>query len=140
MSDAQAPTLDQRRARHAWEAVKRVASSSNPSIGEDYAREVKRLPVRIVGAGLGHAAAFLLAKRNMQGGDANEALLCDLADWVLDKRDNPESRTKRPEASALVEEITKRDGTFLQIATDEAFAYLRWLTRFAEAELKASED
>lgn len=134
-----APTLDQRRARHAWDAVERIKNTDGP-IGSDYAREVKRLPVRIFTAGLGHAIAFLRAKGKDGGGDANAALLCDLADWVLDKRRDGASRRPAPTTAALIEAIVKGDATFLQVSTDEALAYLQWLGRFAEAELKSAEE
>ena len=131
MSDGPAPTLDQRRARHAWEAVARVKSRP----GNDqkaYRREAKRLPVRTLTAGVGHALAFLKAKNNT----ANDELLRDVADWVIDKRTRPDSPEERPRAGALIEKIVKGDGTFLQVTTDEVLAYMQWLTCFAEAELE----
>lgn len=134
------PTLDQRRARHAWDAVARVRNNSKRSSGKSYAREAKRLPVRILTAGLGHALAFLNAKAGAGRDSANVSLLRDVADWVLDKRDNPDSSAERPEPCALIERIVAGDATFLQFATDEVLAYLQWLTRFAEAEFGADED
>lgn len=132
------PTLDQRRARHAWGAVARVRNDPKRSSG--YAREAKRLPVRILTAGLGHALAFLNAKAGAGRESANVLLLCDVADWVLDKRGNPDSSADRPEPYALIEKIVAGDAAFLQFATDEVLAYLQWLTRFAEAEFGADED
>ncbi len=151
MRNGSGATLDQRRARHAWEAAARIKARSGrktdsagesrrgmePGVsGTSYAREAKRLSVRILTAGLGHALAFLKAK----SGAANEALLRDVADWVLDKRVRPDSRSERPRADALIEAIVQKDGTFLQTTTDEALAYLQWLTRFTEAEFGADED
>ncbi len=122
-------TLEQQRARHAWEAVDRAKGKN----GEDYAREAKRLPVRIMTSGLGASLAFLDAKNKTEVSD-------DLADWLLthrrlfDRGSSQESKTK-----ALKRAIVKRDADFLRHATEEAMLYLKWLTRFAEAELK-SED
>ena len=148
MRSGSGPTLDQRRARHAWEAVARIKARSVRLSTQDeeaaarlrasYAREAKRLSVRILTAGLGHALAFVNAKSG--AANANKALLCDVADWVLDKRDRPDSKSERPSADALIKKIVKKDGTFLQTATDEVLAYLQWLSRFAEAELDAGED
>ena len=101
---------------------------------EDYQRETKRLPVRILTAGLGHALAFLHAK----GGNANDALLRDVADWILNKRNDPENSEEPPTQNALIRKITEGNSTFLRVTTDETLAYLQWLTRFAEAELKMS--
>ena len=134
MNDTIGPTLDQRRARHAWEAVVRIKKRSG-KIQKAYRREAKRLPVRTLTAGVGHALAFLKAKNN----EANDELLRDAADWVIDKRRRPDSLAERPEAGALIERIVKGDGTFLQVTTDEMLAYMQWLTRFAEAELEDDE-
>ena len=142
MSAALGPTLDQRRARHAWDAVARVRDHPKArSSASSYAREAKRLPVRILTAGLGHALAFLCAKAGSgRDENANTWLLRDVADWVLDKRGNPDSAADRPAPNALIEKIVASDAAFLRITTDEVLAYMQWLTRFAEAELKADED
>lgn len=138
MSAAPGPTLDQRRARHAWDAVARVRDDPKAS---SYRREAKRLPVRILTAGLGHALAFLCAKAGSgREENANTWLLRDVADWVFDKRGNPDSAADRPAPNALIEKIVASDAAFLRITTDEVLAYMQWLTRFAEAELKADED
>ncbi len=133
MSEQNQPTLDQRRAKHAWDAVERMAKNKKNE-QEEYQRATKQLPVRILTAGLGHALAFLRAK----GRNANDALLQDLADWVLNNRNSLENSKEQPKADALIQEIIKRDSAFLRVTTDEVLAYLQWLTRFAEAELKDS--
>ena len=141
MSAASGPTLDQRRARHAWDAVARIRNDPKArSSASSYAREAKRLPVRILTAGLGHALAFLCAKAGSGKESANTALLRDIADWVLDKREKTGSSAERPKSNALIEKIVTSDAAFLQIATDEVLAYLQWLTRFAEAEFGANDD
>lgn len=124
MSGADLQTLDQRRAAHAWEKVEALGEK----VGGDYAREAKRLPVRALTSGLGHAIAFLRAKS--KDADAKERLAGDLSEWVLDRRDLP---GRPPGVGCLMEAITKGDAAFLQLATDEALAWLQWLTRFAEA-------
>lgn len=132
------PTLEQRRARHAWDAIqevletyphqtikeKRVAHEKAKKIGG----QAKKLPTRILASGLGQALAFLKAKNY-----APEVLI-RLGDWVLDKRANPQSKKPLPADKALVEAIVKGTSDFLRQATDEALAYLQWFNRFAEAE------
>lgn len=134
MNSHKEPTLDQRRAGHAWEAVARVAERSG-KLPKGYRREAKRLPVRILTAGLGHALAFARAK----GGPSGEELLQDVADWVLSKRNRPDDAAPRPAADALIEKIIKGSATDLRLYTDETLAYLEWLTRFAEAKLEDDE-
>jgi len=82
------PTLDQRRARHAWEAVMsfaKPAESGTRRYGEEakeYAREAKKLPMRVMAAGLGQALSFLLAKAKEK--KTNLRRLHDhLTDWVI---------------------------------------------------------
>ena len=66
MSDSR-PTLDQRRAQHAWQAVEQ-ARKLGPNAKKDFAREAKRLPVRIKTAGLGQALAFLKRQGEIRQG------------------------------------------------------------------------
>lgn len=134
MSSEIGPTLDQRRARHAWEAVARISESPG-KLQKAYRREAKRLPVRTLTAGLGQALAFLNAKSN----EANEELLRDISDWVLEKRRRPESGLERPKADALIEKIVEGNGVFLRTTTGEVLAYTQWLNRFSEAELEDEE-
>ena len=133
MSDSR-PTLDQRRAQHAWETVLKVKKDK-----EDFAREAKRLPVRIKTAGLGQALAFLLAKaKSDKGEDARGRLLVALGDWLLKERE----LATRPNAAdrVLIQTLINGDANLLRRATEEALLYLQWLTRFSEAELGTGEN
>jgi CRISPR-associated protein Cmr5 len=71
-------TLDQRRAAHAWKTIDAIRSDVNR---KDIVRAAKKLPVRIMTAGLGHALAFVAAKNKTK----NKAikLLESLSGWVL---------------------------------------------------------
>jgi CRISPR-associated protein Cmr5 len=132
------PTLDQRRANHAWHVVREMVAAhvkagpdGKPVANETakkFGGQAKKLPTRIMAAGLGQALAFLRAK------DYAPQLLMAIADWVLDKRGNPASSKAKPTDSALLLEIVKGTSEFLRRATDETLAYLLWLNRFAEAE------
>jgi CRISPR-associated protein Cmr5 len=119
------PTLDQRRAKHAWQAV---TTAKNEKDFKDFCMHAKRLPVRIMASGLGQALAFLKAK-----GYAPQ-LLRDIGDWVLDKRERPGSTHPKPADDELIKRIIDGNSDFLRRATDETIAYLQWLNRFAEAE------
>jgi CRISPR-associated protein Cmr5 len=127
-------TLDQRRARHAWDAILSFAKDKNAVPREyddrakEYAREAKKLPTRIMAAGLGQAVAFILAKAKKE--KPNLLRLHEhVTDWVIMKRPMP---ARNP--NSLVESIIEGDTDFLRRATDEALAYLLWLNRFADAE------
>lgn len=139
MSDNQ--TLDQRRAAHAWEAIRGLPKDSNGDYSKeakDYAREARKLPARILTAGLGPALAFLLAKAKREKKDKKqetpkepilERLHKNLTAWVIKERG-----IQAKVEGSLLESVIKGDSDFLMQATDEALAYLQWLVRFAEAE------
>jgi len=113
-------TLDQRRASHAWDVIQRTKPKSD---AKKFGGQAKKLPTRIMAAGLGQALAFLKAK-----GYAPELLL-ELSKW-MEHRLPP----KPGESKDLLERIVKGNSEFLRRATDEVMAYLLWLNRFAEAE------
>jgi CRISPR-associated protein Cmr5 len=134
-TESVAKTLDQRRAHHAWEAIISQAVREDKDgrrqydeRAKEYAREARKLPVRIMASGLGQALAFILAKAKDKKPNLRK-LHDDLTDWVIKQRpieaENPDS---------LLESILEGDADFLRRATDEALAYLQWLIRFAEAE------
>jgi CRISPR-associated protein Cmr5 len=120
-------TLDQERAKHAWEAVRFQVASPKSQEADDYAREAKKLPVRIMTAGLGQALACIVAK-SRESKPGLGKLDQDLSEWTLKRV--PASAGKR----ALLESIMEGDADFLRRATDETLAYLNWLNRFTEAE------
>lgn len=124
------PTLDQRRAKHAWAVVQRIVSSKGKGSesAKQFGRNAKKLPTRIMTSGLGQALAFLNAK------DYSQELLEALGDWVLDKRRNPQSCEPAPAKDAMLRAIVEGGAEDLRRFTDEAMAYLVWLNRFAEAE------
>lgn len=125
MSGSQ-PTLDQRRAKHAWDAVQHALKRSGHHQGQDskkFGGEARRLPMRIMMSGLGQALAFLEAKKEVPG------LLAELSDWVLANRGFGTGAGRD-----LLQAVIETDSDFLRRATDETLAYLQWLRRFADAE------
>ena len=122
----QKPTPDQRRANHAWNAI--VSLRPYDAGAKGYAGEAKKLPIRIITAGLGQALAFILAKQERK--PKLKQLHEDLTNWVISQR--PMSGAKDPQS--LLQSIIAGDADFLRQATGESLAYLSWLNRFAEAE------
>jgi CRISPR-associated protein Cmr5 len=119
-------TLDQRRAAHAWDVVQRAKKQQAVHQGQDpkkFGGQAKKLPTRIMAAGLGQALAFLKAKGYAPG------LLHELAEWMKER-----VRLRQGEPTELLERVVKGDTDFLRRATDEVLAYMAWLNRFAEAE------
>lgn len=126
-TQAARPTLDQRRASHAWQAIQGLRALDRTN-ADEYVREAKKLPVRIMTSGLGQALAFICAKaKDRKPGLAR--LHNDLTGWVITKRP---IRAAHPDS--LLQSIIDSDSHFLRRVTDETLAYLNWLNRFAEAE------
>lgn len=119
-------TLEQKRAQDAWNVIQRIINESDKEARENYAREAKKLPVRILTAGLGQAMAFLEAKKSKKTGLGT--LHQDLTRWVIHR-----GLKKDIGKASLLQLIIENDSDFLRRATDECMAYLQWLNRFAEA-------
>ena len=135
-------TLDQRRARHAWEAVargKQLPTVKGTDYAREYARETKRLPVRIVTSGLGATVAFLRAKDRAKRVKARDQLVGDVAAWLLVER-GIGVRKQSASSSDLVRAIVEGDSEFLRRATEETLLYCQWLSRFAEAEIDDDDE
>lgn len=128
-------SLDQRRAKHAWELIQEALRIPDATIRKKFGGQAKKMPIRIMSSGIGQAMAFLRAK------GYSPLLLQGIADWVLDKRPNPESSRPRTEDdNTLLQRIFEGDVEFLRFATEETISYLAWLTRFAEAEGLTDEE
>lgn len=125
-------TLDQCRARHAWDVVQRAKQQQGLHQNQDpkeFGGQAKKLPTRIMAAGLGQALAFLKAKGYAPG------LLNELSVWIGERIPPGPG-----EPQELLERIVKGDSDFLRRATDETLTYLVWLNRFAEAEELMDEE
>lgn len=134
----QHPTLEQRRAAHAWRLVDDLLTQyphheqggkqvPQPPVRE-FATQVKKLPSRTLAAGLGQALAFLLAK-----GYAPQ-LVRGLSHWVLYEREAPGTVPLADvPLDALMAAIIEGDSYTLRRQTDEALAYLTWVRRFSDA-------
>ena len=111
------------RTRHALAAVKDIKGKKN--VESEFAGQAKKLPMRILNAGLGHALLFIEAKADKK---YPHPLLVVLKYW-LQKVDLLDDKCE----PSLCAEITKRDAFWLRQATAELLRYLEWLNRHAEA-------
>ena len=134
---ASRPTLDQCRASHAWKAVEQARALKGAT---EYAREAKRLPVRIKTSSLGQAAAFLNAKAGPDKEDARAVLLTNIGNWLIAHRKLAAAPSSGIGRDAVIKMIVNGDARLLRRATEEALLYLQWLTRFCEAEIDGDTD
>jgi CRISPR-associated protein Cmr5 len=104
--------------------VEQVVADRKKDQQKEFGTQAKKLPTRIMAAGLGQALAFLEAK------DYSPELRAALADWIHLRRP---TRDDSNETRRLVVRIIHGDANFLRFATSECLAYLQWLVRFADA-------
>jgi CRISPR-associated protein Cmr5 len=116
-------TQEQQRAAQAWNDVKSV-------IGKKWAKEyksaVKSGPADIQTSGLGQTVAFWRSKKN---DEQYQAAYAHVHKWL---------QHKMGITLDLREWIATTSSNEYRLATVEALAYLGWLKRFADAEIKDS--
>ena len=127
---ADTPNLDQKRARHAWALIEQVRGADDKA-KKEFKIQAKRLPARIMAAGLGQALAFLEAKHYAP------LLRAALADWI---NQHALGGAKGSGQDRLLLRVVREDGDFLRFATAECLAYLQWVVRFTEAEFRDLPD
>ena len=113
------PTLEQRRARDAWDRCE--------NCDKDYANLAKSLPALIMNSGLMQVMAFLHEK-----GGTHEKLASHLRDWLHEQFPNLPSDFANFMEYLLKSKLRGEN----QAVTVEAFAWLKWLRQMAAARQK----
>ena len=112
-----AETLEQKRAKDAWEKTRGCSS--------DYTNLAKGLPALIMGSGLMQVMAFLEAK----GKDHHKNLGSHLRAWLHSR-----FGTDAPaDFSGFMQALMKAEPQRFQQITTEAFAWLKWVRQLAAA-------
>ena len=109
------PTLEQQRARDAWE---RCADCP-----KEYANLAKALPALIMNSGLMQVMAFLHEK-----GGVHDRLAADLRAWLHRRFDALPS-----DFTGFMEDLLNADPSTYRAVAAEAFAWLKWLRQMAAA-------
>jgi CRISPR-associated protein Cmr5 len=139
-------TLDQQRAKLAWDVVEEALALS-PRDQREFGTEAKKLPARVLASGLGQALAFLSAKAQREGapgtgmakgakggGTAKGKAKKPGVRALLDGLDGlAKARLRVPTDRDFLAHLIENDAAFLRRATAEALAWLQWVGRFAEA-------
>ncbi|HDH44820.1 MAG TPA: type III-B CRISPR module-associated protein Cmr5 [Thermococcus sp.] len=123
-------SLEQERARYAWECIQEVKKESE-ELQKNYNSYVKKAPTLIQTNGLPNALAFYYNKWK-KGEKAYELLYKRIANWNEVKRMSGDKEF----LLWVVEDASSID--VFQV-TKEVIALLSWIKRFAEAELKGEE-
>jgi CRISPR-associated protein Cmr5 len=119
-------TLQQQRARHAYD---RVAQVIRAPYAKEYGSEVRRLPAMIQTDGLGAALAFLKAK----GKDQHIKLYEHVQEWLRHAE-------RFSFTGDLIDWLLNQPTSTYRMVGSETLAYTAWLKRFAEAnDLRSDE-
>ena len=121
-------SLDQRRAKHALDCIKKRQKDGTKQ--SDYLSYVKVLPATILQNGFGQAMVTLLAAA--KGEDSHYRLYEDVQSWLCGDDEDAPFRNK----GDLLEAITSNGQQDYLKAQAEAQAYLIWLEKFAAAFLQ----
>lgn len=119
-------TREQERAAKAWSCVSEVKGKAYQ---KDYRSLAQKMSSYILTNGLGQALAFLKAKGKGNRADEHEVLYGHLSEWVMTQVDGKPS-------DQLLNWVMEKDSAAYRRATAEALAFLNWLKRFAEGELR----
>ena len=122
-----AQTLDQKRAKFAWDA----ASKANRSLKNfsDYKNLAKGAPALIMGNGLMPALAFYKSR----GKEHATLLMQDILNWL--SRVNAQYADGAPPLAfeAAMQAMQGADSITYMRLTDESLALLKWLRQFADS-------
>ncbi|MEM4747311.1 MAG: type III-B CRISPR module-associated protein Cmr5 [Archaeoglobaceae archaeon] len=122
-------TLEQERARYAWQCINEVR---NQSFASDYRSIAVKMPSLILTNGLGQTLAFLKAKGKGNPSDEHEVFYQHISNWL---------KQQLKLTDDLLEWIVNyANSQQYRLATMEALALLQWLRRFAEAILPKGEE
>lgn len=116
-------TTEQKRAERAWKEVK---GAKEGGFGDKYLPLAQSAPADIQTNGLAQALAFWRAK----GEPHHQALYGHISAWVMDQLGHPGQ-----DLLAWITDASTGSDRYRQ-ATVEAMAFLVWIKRFAEAELR----
>lgn len=114
-------TTEQQRADKAWTAVKGVREKQ-----KEYLALARSAPADIQTNGLAQTLAFWRAR----GEPHHRALYGHVSAWVMDQLGHPEQ-----DLLAWITDVNTSSDRYRR-ATVEAMAFLVWVKRFAEAELR----
>lgn len=124
-------SLDQRRARFAWEKVQEKKGN------KEYAGLAKGAPALIMQSGLMPILAFLNEKGKKDSGKTHRDLQDHICEWLHKQFGTRISDKQFPSVMTALMGNANGDATahayFYQHATEEVMAILRWIRQFAAA-------
>ncbi|NJM42477.1 MAG: type III-B CRISPR module-associated protein Cmr5 [Anaerolineae bacterium] len=124
-------TQEQKRMAHAWASVSKITGQQNSKLAKDYRSLVRQAAADVMTSGLGQTVAFWRSKidERKHNGEEQKAVYESVDSWL---------RAQLNLTKSLHEWIVAEGTTTVTYmrATRETIAYLVWLKRFAEGEIK----
>ncbi len=117
-------TLDQQRAKYAWEKTDEAAQRG---IIDEYSNLAKSVASLIMNSGLMQTFAFLQAKGDKQ----HKALLEHLMEWLV--KMNIAEDVQDPMFAVIMKGLQKSSSSNYMRATSETMVLLRWIRQFSDA-------
>ena len=115
------PTLEQQRARDAWEK----SGQGVRRHGKEYVNLSKSLPALVMNSGLMQVMAFL----HQKGAGVHQAVATDLRAWLHQRFGNDSPA----EFEHFMNAMLAAEPHHFRNVTTEAFAWLKWLRQMAAA-------
>lgn len=125
MSQQPKLTLDQERAKYAWEKVDEAARTDI----EKYTNLAKATPSLIMSSGLMQTLAFLKGKNDR----IHDILLGNISKWLAIRFMGLSEDGQPPRFEMLMEELFRINSSAYMQVTTETMALLRWIRQFADA-------
>ena len=112
-------TLEQKRAKHAWDKAAHYT--------KEHSNFAKGMPALIMNSGLMQVMAFCHEKGSKESQKHTEQVAQHLRDWLHEQCKTPKEFDK------FMQHLMEADPRHFQDVTTEAFAWLKWLRQMAAA-------
>lgn len=126
MSQTVRTTLEQGRAKYAYECAEKGKEGAKNSKPSEYKAYAKKIPMLIKTNGLGATMAFAKSKNKTY-----QLIYEQIAAWIKDKELFTYNGNKE-----FVEYIVNQDSPTYRALTIEVLAFFNWLRRFADGLIK----
>jgi len=120
-------SMEQKRAKFAWECVKKQGENKDYKKYKEYRNLAKSAPAMIMSNGLMQLLAFLEGKK-----EVHHSLGEHIADWLQQQGIAPKANGGDKYRN-LMDTLAAMESTEYQRATEEALAFLRWLRHLADS-------
>lgn len=124
-----------KRAKYAYDCVKKVKENEDKKVGGYYKSYSKRLMALIKTNGLAMTLAFMKSSKNKSNGEAGEAynlLYGDIDNWLKSPDCPVNALYNKYQEKDMIERVVSFDSYYYRIITKEVMEFINWVRRFAE--------